>query len=114
MSQLLGPKKDIPLGKMKTFEVKGKTLLVYHLKDGFYATQNLCTHTFGPLKWGKVVEECQIQCPLHRARFDIKTGEVVKWANFPPGIQVLNVVRGKKALRTYPVTEKAGKLYVKI
>jgi 3-phenylpropionate/trans-cinnamate dioxygenase ferredoxin subunit len=40
---------------------------------------------------------------LHKARFDIRTGEVLDWANFPPGIQLLNVVRGEKALKTYAV-----------
>ena len=40
---------------------------------------------------GKIVDGCKVQCPFHRARFDIRTGEVIDWANFPPGIQLLNV-----------------------
>lgn len=106
--------KAIPLGKKKSFQVKDQAILIYHLKDGFYATQNHCTHAFWPLKGGKVLDGDQVQCPFHRAAFNIKTGKVVKWANWPPGIQVLNVVRGKKALKTYQVTHKAGKLFVKI
>ena len=95
---------DLPQGEMKKFTVDGKSILLFHLEDGFYATQSTCTHTFGPLGLGKIVDECKIQCPLHRARFDIRTGEVIDWANFPPGIQLLNVVRGEKALETYPVS----------
>jgi len=95
---------DLPQGEMKKFTVDGKSILLFHLEDGFYATQSTCTHTFGPLAMGKIVDECKIQCPLHRARFDIRTGEVIDWANFPPGIQLLNVVRGEKALETYPVS----------
>lgn len=106
--------KDISVGKMKTFKVKNETVLIYHLKKGFYATQNLCTHTFGPLKLGKIVDGCEIQCPLHRARFDIRTGEVIRWANFPPGIQVLNIVRKEKALKTYKLHRKNGSLYVNL
>jgi len=110
----IGSVEDIPLGQMKTFKVQDQTILVYHLKDGFYGTQNLCPHTFGPLKMGKIIDGSKIQCPLHRARFDIKTGEVIDWANFPPGIQVLNVVRKEKGLKTYKVSKKDGKLFVSI
>ena len=110
----LGSEKDIPVGKMKTYKVGADSILVFHLKDGFYATQNLCTHTLGPLKFGKILDDCKIQCPLHHARFDIKSGAVIDWANFPPGIQLLNVVRKQKALKTYPVDVKARKLFVSV
>ncbi len=103
---------DLPVGGMKAFRAGDARVVVYHLKDGWYATQAQCTHTFGPLARGEIVKGCQVQCPLHRARFDIATGAVVEWANFPPGIQLLNVVRGEKALRTYPVKVKAGKVMV--
>jgi nitrite reductase/ring-hydroxylating ferredoxin subunit len=52
--------------------------------------------------------------PLHRSRFDIRTGEVKRWANFPPGIQMLNIVRGENALQTYPTVVKDGVVYVEI
>ena len=105
---------ELPVGKMKVFTVEGKKILLYRLEDGFYATQTSCTHTFGPLSRGKIVDGCKIQCPLHRARFDIRTGEVIDWANFPPGIQLLNVVRSEKALKTYPVSVKSGAVRIKL
>ena len=105
---------DLPVGKMKTFKAGGTSVLVYHLDDGFYATQPLCSHTFGPLSRGKIVDGEQIRCPLHRADFDIRTGAVRRWANFPPGIQALNVVRGQKALRTFPVVVEGGEVVVEV
>jgi 3-phenylpropionate/trans-cinnamate dioxygenase ferredoxin subunit len=39
---------------------------------------------------------------------------VERWANFPPGIQLLNVARGEKALRTFPVTVQDGAVYIDI
>jgi 3-phenylpropionate/trans-cinnamate dioxygenase ferredoxin component len=99
-------------GQMKTFSAGGQKILLFHLQDGYYATQASCTHMLAPLGKGKVLDGCKVQCPLHRARFDIKTGEVVDWANFPPGIQVLNFVRGEKALKTYKVSVKAGEVRV--
>jgi 3-phenylpropionate/trans-cinnamate dioxygenase ferredoxin subunit len=51
---------------------------------------------------------------LHRARFDIRTGEVIDWANFPPGIQLLNVVRGEKALKTYTISVLKDDVRIKL
>ncbi|MBX3703957.1 MAG: Rieske 2Fe-2S domain-containing protein [Steroidobacteraceae bacterium] len=103
---------DLPVGSMKAFRAGQERVVVYHLKGGFYATQAQCTHTFGPLARGEIVDGCQVRCPLHRARFDIATGQVVEWANFPPGIQLLDALRGERALRTYPVKVKDGKIMV--
>lgn len=105
---------DIAQGQKKCFTVEGKKIIIYHLDSGFYATEARCPHVFASLAKGKVVEQQQIQCPLHRARFDIPTGEVIEWANFPPGIQLLNGIRKAKALKTWPVTIKAEKLYINL
>ncbi|MCI0435771.1 MAG: Rieske 2Fe-2S domain-containing protein [Gemmatimonadetes bacterium] len=108
----VGRADELPVGSMKSFTAGDVRVVVYHLEAGFYATQAQCTHTFGPLARGEIVDGCQVRCPLHRARFDIATGKVVEWANFPPGIQLLNAVRGEKALRTYPVSIKDGNIMV--
>lgn len=105
---------ELPVGKMKAFRVDGQGVLVYHLKDGFFATQSTCTHMFAPLSRGKILDDCKVQCPLHRARFDIRSGKVVDWANFPPGVQLLNAVRNKKPLRTFPVTVVKDEVRVKL
>ncbi len=104
---------DLPVGKMKVFVAGDQKMVIYHLEGGFFATQTNCSHMFAPLARGKIVDGCKVQCPLHHARFDIRTGEVVDWANFPPGIQLLNVVRGEKALQTWKVSVKDGNVRVK-
>ena len=108
----VGLARDLPVGSMRALKAGDVRVVVYHLEDGFYATQAQCTHAFGPLARGDIIDGCQVRCPLHRARFDIATGAVVEWANFPPGIQLLNALRGEKALRTYPVKIKNGKIMV--
>ncbi len=105
---------ELATGKMKAFAVGDVRILVYHLDDGFYATQATCTHLFAPLGKGKILDGCKVQCPFHHARFDIRTGEVIDWANFPPGIQLLNVVRGEKALKTYKVKIDHGAVKVEV
>jgi 3-phenylpropionate/trans-cinnamate dioxygenase ferredoxin subunit len=105
---------DLGIGQMKAFTAGREKIVLYHLSDGFFATQASCSHIFAPLARGKLIEDCKVQCPLHRARFDIRTGEVADWANFPPGIQMLNVVRGEKALRTFKVSVDAGSVQVDV
>ena len=76
--------------------------------------QRYCSHTFAPLDGGKLVDGCQIQCPFHRAHFDVRTGAVLQWANFPPGIQLLNPVRNAQPLKTYRVQVRGGQVFVEI
>lgn len=106
---------ELPVGQLRAFSAGDTKLIVYHLDDGFYATQASCTHIFAPLAKGKIVDGCKIQCPFHRARFDIRTGKVIDWANWPPGIvNVLNAVRGEKDLETYRVSTDGGQVKVEV
>ena len=93
---------DIPVGKGRRFAIDERQIVIFHLDDGFFATQRRCTHAFAPLENG-VVENGKVRCPWHRAEFDIKTGDVARWASFPPGVQLMNIFRSKKPLQTYPV-----------
>jgi len=112
--QVVCAESELPVGEMKPFKVGDTKILVYHLDDGFYATQASCTHVFAPLGRGKIVDGCRIRCPLHHAEFEIRTGEVHTWANFPPGIQLLNVVRSEKALKTYRAVVEDGEVVVEV
>ena len=103
---------ELPVGNSMPFKHNDEKILVYHLEDGFYATQGNCTHLFMPLKNGKIIEGCRVRCPFHRAEFDIKSGEVCEWANFPPGIQLVNTIRKEKALKTYNVAVEEGEVKV--
>ena len=104
---------DIAVGEKKRIKVGDKAILIFHLADGFYATAASCTHVFASLARGKIIDDCTLVCPLHRAEFDIKTGEVQKWANFPPGLaQLTNLLRKQKALATYPTKLEDGAVLV--
>lgn len=104
----------IAKGSMKAFEVGGEKVLLVHLDDGIHAIQSKCTHLGMPLEKGRLVDGCRVQCKFHRAQFDIRTGKVCEWANFPPGIQMLNFLRGERDLKTYPVQLEADKIYVDV
>ena len=51
----------------------GQRLALYKLADGYFATSDVCPHQGGSLSEGSVVENF-IECPLHFALFDIRTG----------------------------------------
>lgn len=54
-------------------EVKGAAYAVFLVDGAFYVTQDQCTHGPGSLADG-FVEGCEIECPFHQGRFDIRTG----------------------------------------
>ncbi len=54
-------------------ECGGRHLALYRLHDGYYATSDTCPHQGASLSDGCVVEGF-IECPLHFALFDIRTG----------------------------------------
>jgi 3-phenylpropionate/trans-cinnamate dioxygenase ferredoxin subunit len=55
-------------------KLQGTDIAIYRLADGYFATANICTHQFALLSEGYVVDGC-IECPLHQAMFDIRTGK---------------------------------------
>lgn len=103
---------ELEEGQTKLYEFNDKKMLVYRLSDGVYATSSKCTHLFKTLEKGQIVEDKNIRCPLHRAEFDIRSGQVANWANFPPGIQLLNAIRSEKCLDSYPVEQDADDYFV--
>ncbi len=55
--------------------VKGKTLCIGHLEEGFFALQNKCPHADGRLGQGWCDEEGNVVCPHHRYKFSLRTGK---------------------------------------
>lgn len=103
---------ELAVGEFRPVQAGEEKLLLFRLEDGFHATQMRCSHLFASLAKGDLVEGHQIRCPLHRARFDVRDGSVVEWACFPPGIGLLNGLRGSKPLATWPVQVRDGIVHV--
>ena len=49
-------------------------MALYRLEDGIFATSATCPHLGGSLAAGTIVNG-YIECPVHYALFDIRTGE---------------------------------------
>jgi 3-phenylpropionate/trans-cinnamate dioxygenase ferredoxin component len=67
---------EIPEGERIFVEVDGKPIVVLNVSGKFYAIGDVCTHDDGPLGDGQL-DGCQIICPRHGARFDIRNGKAV-------------------------------------
>ena len=73
---------------------------IYKISGEYYALSDICTHAYAAMSDG-YVEDGQIECPLHGACFDIKTGE----AKTPPAAAGLDI---------YPVKVEGDTVYVGI
>lgn len=67
---------EIPKGGRKIVRLDDRPVAIFHLDDGYYAMDDVCTHDDGPVAEG-ALEGDVIECPRHGARFDVKTGAVL-------------------------------------
>ncbi|MGM0561335.1 MAG: Rieske (2Fe-2S) protein [Pseudomonadota bacterium] len=68
---------DVEDGKAIEVKVGDTPIALYNLDGEFFATHNICTHAYACLHEGYVDGET-IECPLHQAVFDIRTGEALE------------------------------------
>jgi 3-phenylpropionate/trans-cinnamate dioxygenase ferredoxin component len=74
---------DIPVSRVAVYEVGDHEVAVCNVDGEFYAIDDLCTHDGGSLDQGEL-EETEIECPRHGARFDVRTGAAVQLPAFQP------------------------------
>jgi len=77
---------DLPDGGCHRADVDGEDVLLVHLDGEIHAVSNICTHDYAELSDGEI-EDGEIVCPLHQARFDPRTGEALA----PPAYEALPV-----------------------
>lgn len=65
---------DIPMGGAHLVLVDDMRVALFNIKGVIYAIENTCTHDGGPLVEGTLVNEYEVKCPRHGARFDVRTG----------------------------------------
>ena len=64
---------EVPDPGKTLVEVEGEMVALFHVQDGWYAIDDVCTHDGGPLADGEL-RDFRISCPRHGAKFDIRTG----------------------------------------
>jgi 3-phenylpropionate/trans-cinnamate dioxygenase ferredoxin subunit len=94
---------DIPPGTCKCLEVNGRSILLAHLPDGFHAVEDRCSHAASPLDGSRILKGGQVLCPLHGARFDLRTGAAKTAPAFRPiAVYKVRVVDGRVEVAAPP------------
>jgi 3-phenylpropionate/trans-cinnamate dioxygenase ferredoxin subunit len=77
-------------------------LAVFRLDDGFYATEDTCSHAQSSLAAGEVdLDDCTVECPYHASQFEIKTGRVLS-------------LPATKPIKTFPVKVVGDEVFVEV
>lgn len=74
---------DVPPEHVQVYEVGDHEVAVCNVDGSFYAVDDVCTHDGGSLDQG-ALEGCEIECPRHGARFDVRTGAATQLPAFQP------------------------------
>jgi 3-phenylpropionate/trans-cinnamate dioxygenase ferredoxin subunit len=74
---------EVAPGTGKYVEAGGQQIALFNCAGTFYAVDDTCTHAEASLSEG-YLEGTEIECPLHGARFDLRTGEATWSPAFVP------------------------------
>lgn len=91
---------ELAAGEVLGVVAAGREIALYEAEGEIFATDNICTHAFARLSDGWL-DGAVIECPLHAARFDVRTGKVLD----PPA---------SEDLKTYPVRLVGEEIEVQI
>jgi 3-phenylpropionate/trans-cinnamate dioxygenase ferredoxin component len=95
------PLADIPRGEALRVDTVAPPIAVFHTEDGeLFAIDDTCTHQNASPADGWV-EGCEVECPLHASKFNLRTGEV----DAPPA---------KRPVRAHAVSIIDGDIHVSI
>lgn len=72
---------EFPPGDRFVVEIGHHVIGVFNVDGKIYAIRDICTHDGGPLADGEI-HGCEIECPRHGARFDLRDGHVTA----PPAV----------------------------
>jgi nitrite reductase/ring-hydroxylating ferredoxin subunit len=67
---------ELAPGEMKFVAVERERIVLANVDGSFYALRDVCGHRNAPLSRGRL-DGCIVECPLHFAQFDIRTGKFV-------------------------------------
>ncbi|MFD4252383.1 bifunctional 3-phenylpropionate/cinnamic acid dioxygenase ferredoxin subunit [Amycolatopsis thermoflava] len=90
---------DLPAGEAVRIEAE-VPIAVFNVDGTLYAIDDTCTHQDASLADGWL-DGCAVECPLHAACFDLRTG----MPSGPPA---------KKPVRTHEVVVVDGQIYVNV
>jgi len=110
---------ELPPGGVAEVETEEHGTLAVGRADGrVFAVSNVCRHQFAKLGQGAVTPDGCLECPWHRARYDVATGKMTsgpqgKLFGFGPYSKTVQTVANTAApLKVFPVTERDGAIWL--
>jgi len=79
----IGPASAVTETTPLSAEVDGYSIMVLRCGAELYAIEDRCTHD-GETLTGAEIEDCQVICPRHGARFCLRTGEALTPPAYEP------------------------------
>ena len=67
---------DFPPGEARRVG-ENPAIAVFNIDGDFYAIADLCTHGAAAMSDGYIEDDCTVECPVHNARFCLKTGKAL-------------------------------------
>jgi len=99
----------------RVIDLKGHKVLVLRHKGQVYAMLSRCPHMGAPLKRGRITENHEIVCPLHRSVFSMESGEIADWSPWPPVIgKAMGQLRQENALRVFRTKEENEAIWIDV
>ena len=93
------PLADLAPGDALRVDEVAPPIAIFHTEDGeVFAVDDTCTHQDASLADGWL-EGCEVECPLHASKFDLRTGSV----DAPPA---------RRGIRTHTVDIIDGDIHV--
>jgi len=92
-------KDEVPPGKIREFQLDGKTVALANVDGKLFVINNVCLHRGGPLGEGDLKAQV-VTCPWHGWQYDVTTGKLV--SNPAVGVE------------TYPVEVRGDDIFVDI
>ena len=65
---------EITENSSRLVEIEDKKIAIFNVGGEIYAIDDICSHAEASLSEGEVFD-CIVECPLHGAEFDLRTGE---------------------------------------
>lgn len=120
LGQRLAAREELGPDGVTTVKTAKGTLAVGFSGGEPFAVSNVCRHWLAALGCGRVLSDGSLQCPWHRARFDVRTGEMVSGPEgrvfgFKPYSEAVKTYANlmPARLERYPVAEKDGVIYLR-
>jgi 3-phenylpropionate/trans-cinnamate dioxygenase ferredoxin component len=73
----VGHEGDVAEGRPLRVVVNGTPIAIFETHGELYAIGDTCTHEEFSLSDGELVDEYTVECPLHGAQYDIRTGRAL-------------------------------------